>query len=95
MAKDACTEIQICGYQSNNEELNLDRTGEEIAYIHAIREVAVLEKITEIALVRTETGTLDLKEFAGYDGMSIDIYRLIECEGTLHLVWKTVKTLPV
>lgn len=55
----------------------------------------MLEKITEIALVCTETGTLDLKEPAGYDRVSIDIYRLLECEGALHLVWKTVKTLPV
>lgn len=46
------------------------------------------KKITEVALVRCETTSLDLALVAEYSGMSADIGRH---DTYLYLVWKSVK----
>lgn len=51
-----------------------------------------MEKITEVALIRSPNITLDLKLLKSFDGISSGDMRNIGTNEPLYLLWKTVKT---
>lgn len=90
---DACTSFTVATHSSGQSStLNLDRTHGTHRYLVAVKNTEVLQKITEVALIRRTQydGTLNITSL-GYDGMSTDI-RNMSTNNPLYLMWKTAKS---
>lgn len=87
LLQEACTKFVV----SESFTGAVSRDGNLGSYLDGIKEDAVYEKITEVALYRSTANTqLNVKSI-GYDGKSGDIAN-VSTSNPLYLVWKTVKT---
>lgn len=78
MVEEACTGFTI----STSAEYPGD-------YIKTVKDTAVAQKITEVALMRTATADgLDLQTIKEFDGMSPNL-AMMTTSGQLYLLWKT------
>lgn len=91
IADDACTSFQISiqpGYGRSTYECRIPT---ETAWLHvnAMRDHSIIDKISELAIVRIDAKSVDLSTLRDYSGMSSHIWRSKDGQSTLHLVWKT------
>lgn len=59
-------------------------------YLDAVKERHNRQKITEVALVRSESAP-ELTSLRGYDGISSNLQEGLGTRQFVYLVWKTVK----
>lgn len=88
---EACTNFIVSSVPSHGGQTNLDRTHGGSLYLNGVKDSTVLEKITEVALMRMTGNAFDLQAIKGYDGISTDFKNKGGSE-PLHLLWKTLKT---
>lgn len=89
-AGDACTKLAVRREPDENNDGSLrPRVG-----LHCINERRVMEKITEVFLLRCPEGEgLSVKVIKQFDGMTADLVGTFR-SGALYLLWKSIKTDP-
>lgn len=90
-ARDACTRIEGTDITLDSTRQNIsNRTGRQSCYIIPTKAQGVMEKITEVALLRSATKVKSPStQWGQYDGMSRDL-NVGRHASYVHILWRTI-----